>query len=57
MANLVAAPDLATALPRVAATPITLSPTVYYYRTSAGARASTTTPSAIPAGAVLERTS
>lgn len=57
MANLVAAPDLTTAANRVAATPIPLTPTVYYYRTSAGARASTTAPSAIPAGAVLERVS
>lgn len=30
---------------------------LYQYRTSAGARASTTTPGAIPAGAVLERVS
>jgi hypothetical protein len=58
MANLVAAPDITTATNRVAATPISLTPTVYYYyRTGAGARSSTTDPSAIPAGAVLERSS
>lgn len=55
MANLVAAPDITTATNRVAATPIPLTPTVYYYRTSAGARGSATDASAIPAGAVLER--
>jgi hypothetical protein len=57
MANLVAAPDLTTATNRVAASTIPLTPTVYYYRSSAGARGSTTDASAIPVGAVLERTS
>jgi hypothetical protein len=57
MANTVAAPDVTTAAVRVAASPISLTPTVYYYRTGAGARSSTTDPSAIPAGAVLERSS
>ena len=56
MANTVSAPDVTTATNRVAASTIALTPTTYYYRTSAGARGSTTDSSAIPAGAVLERT-
>mgnify|MGYP000045785608 CR=1 FL=1 len=55
MANTVAAPDVTTAAVRVAASPISLTPTVYYYRTTGGTRGSTSDSSAIPAGAVLER--
>lgn len=57
MANTVSAPDVTTAAVRVAASPISLTPTIYYYRTTGGTRGSTSDPSAIPAGAVLERSS
>jgi hypothetical protein len=55
MANLVAAPDITTATNRVAATPIPLTPTVYYYRTGAGgARGSTNNKASIPANSLIE---
>ena len=54
--NTVTAPSVTTASPRAAPATVALGAvTTYYYRTSGGTRGSTTDPSAIPVGAVLER--
>ena len=47
----------ATAFASLRDTPraVASNPTIYYYRTSGGTRASTTSLSLIPAGAVIER--
>ncbi len=59
MANSITAPALAEGSSRITAAQLLLgsaaAPVTYYYRTSGGTRGSTTDPSAIPVGAVLER--
>ncbi len=58
MATFVTAPAHALVSPRVAPVRAQIGggTVTYYYRTSAGSRASTTDLGAIPAGAVIERT-
>jgi hypothetical protein len=59
MAVFTDAPDFILGLPRVQANQSNfgnLAITTYYYRTSSGTRASTTSLASIPVGAVIERT-
>lgn len=57
MSLLVAAPDAAPLRPRAAVERVVAlgAGTTYYYRTTAGARGSTTSVASIPAGAVVLR--
>lgn len=58
MSLLVAAPDAAPLRPHATVERVVAlgaGTTTYYYRTTAGARGSTTSVASIPAGAVVER--
>lgn len=59
MSLLVAAPDAAPLRPHATVERVVAlgAGTTYYYRTTAGARGSTTSVGAIPAGAIVERVS